>query len=131
MNKKKIQRLISFCLLVICVCSSNSYAASKDTIWASSLHPYGRYALSDRNKLELISSAVHFGFRFSGTSCLIDAYILDHSAHNYLQYTLDGVYQKRIKISGNNRDPIIISGQGKGTHTIWIYKATEAATGPI
>jgi hypothetical protein len=26
---------------------------------------------------------------------------------------------------------LILSGLGKGQHTIWIYKATEAATGPV
>jgi hypothetical protein len=131
MNKKSIFRLFNCCLVLICAVSSSSLASSKDTIWASSLHPYGRYALSEQGKLELISSAVHFGFRFSGTTCMIDAYILDQSAHNYLQYTLDGVYQKRIKISGNHRETLIIGGMPKSHHTIWIYKATEAATGPI
>ena len=95
------------------------------------LTSFGRFALSSEGKLELISSAVHFGFRFSGRTCRIDAYIPEKSAHNYLQYTLDGVYQKRIKIEGNNRTPIAIGGLEMGSHTIWIYKATEAATGPV
>ncbi|HEY4964885.1 MAG TPA: GDSL-type esterase/lipase family protein [Puia sp.] len=131
MNKKSIFHLCSFCLLLIYANTSISYATSRDTLWASALHPYGRFAMNGRSKLELISSAVHFGFRFSGTACSINTYILDTSAHNYLQYTLDGAYQKRIKISGNNRLPLMIGGLGKGSHTIWIYKATEAATGPI
>jgi lysophospholipase L1-like esterase len=130
-NKKSIYHLCSLCLLFICANYCISFAASKDTVWASSLHPYGRFAMSENGKLELISSAVHFGFRFSGTTCMIDAYILDQSAHNYLQYTLDGVYQKRIKIFGNNHQLLMISGLGNRSHVIWIYKATEAATGPI
>jgi len=111
--------------------STSSFALSKDTVLASSLYPIGRYEKNAKSGLELISSAVHFGFRFTGTNCLIDAYIMDKTAHNYLQYTLDGVYQKRIKIYGNNRQPLKIGGLGKGNHIIWMYKATEAATGPI
>ena len=131
MNKKNKLHLFGFYLLTILASTSISFAASTDTLWASSLHPYGRFAWTENGKLELISSAVHFGFRFSGPSCKIDAYILDESAHNYLQYTLDGIYQRRIKITGNNRNSIVIGGLGKGNHTIWIYKATEAATGAV
>ncbi len=131
MNKKRIYRLFCFGLLVIFASSTISFAASKDTLWASSLHPYGRFAWTENSKLELISSAVHFGFRFSGTNCMIDASISDKLAHNYLQYTLDGVYQRRIRITGNNRSPVVIDGLREGTHTIWIYKATEAATGAV
>jgi hypothetical protein len=32
------------------------------------------------------------------------AYLTDTTAHNYLQYELDGVYQKRIRIVGNEED---------------------------
>src|SRR4249920_1963784 len=105
MKRKNIYHLSGFCLLLICINYSVSLAASKDTLWASSMQPYGRFVLNGRDKLELISSAVHFGFRFSGTTCMIDAYILDKTAHNYLQYTLDGVYQRRIRVEGNTRLP--------------------------
>ncbi len=73
---------------------------------------------------------VHFGYRFSGPPVLY-MYIPDPGFHNYLQYTLDGVYQKRIKISGDNHQALSITGLSNGSHTIWIYKATEAQTGPI
>jgi hypothetical protein len=107
------------------------FSASGDTLRASSLNPYGRYLLNADGRLELISSAVHFGFRFTGTTCSVFASIPNPSAHNYLQYTVDGVYQKRIRISGNGEQQLIIGGLGKGAHTLWIYKATEAQTGPI
>jgi hypothetical protein len=131
MNNKIIRRVILLFLLFIFVNKSQSIASSGDTLWASSLHPYGRFAKNGYNDLELISSAVHFGFRFTGTGCSVYAYIPDPSAHNYLQYTVDGIYQKRIRIEGNKREPFRISGLGNGQHTVWIYKATEAATGPV
>src|SRR5450631_859092 len=109
---------------------SFSFAASKDSLSGSSLFPVGRFAVN-AGHLELISSAVHFGFQFKSTTCSLYVYISDPSAHNYLQYTLDGIYQKRVRINGNNRQPLIVGGLPEGLHTIWIYKATEATTGPV
>jgi hypothetical protein len=51
--------------------------------------------------------------------------------HNYLQYEVDGVYQKRIKISKDNNTPVHLTATGNGKHEVWIYKATEATTGPV
>jgi len=111
--------------------SSPSIAASKDTLRAVSLRPYGRYFQHPDGNLELISSAVHFGFHFTGQYCSIFASLSGPSVHNYLQYTVDGTYYRRIKISGSRSHSYTIDGLGKGEHTIWIYKATEATTGPI
>ncbi|HLA59836.1 MAG TPA: hypothetical protein VK622_13775, partial [Puia sp.] len=110
---------------------SSSIAASKDTLNAISLRPYGRYFQNPNGNLELISSAVHFGFRFTGPYCSIFAALSDPAAHNYLQYTVDGIYYRRMRISGNMSRSYNIVGLGKGEHTIWVYKATEATTGPI
>jgi hypothetical protein len=129
MNRKKYYSLLY--LLIFIVSPFSSHANDKDTLRASLLHPYGRFTNNSRGGLELISSAVHFGFRFTGVSCNIYAYISDSAAHNYLQFTLDGIYQKRIRINGNSNLPIKIGPLSNGQHTIWIYKATEAATGPI
>lgn len=104
---------------------------SPDILPASALHPYGRYLFTDSQHVELISSAVHFGFHFTGNSCSLYAYIKDAAGHNYLQYELDGVYQKRIRIEGGSRQPLIITAGSGGSHTVWIYKATEATTGPV
>jgi hypothetical protein len=109
----------------------SSIAASGDTLKAVSLRPYGRYSQNPDGNLELISSAVHFGFRFTGPRCSIYAALSDPAAHNYLQYTVDGIYYRRIKISGTMSRSYNIDGLGKGDHTVWIYKATEATTGPI
>ena len=107
------------------------FSISNDSLPASSLHPFGRFARNVNGNLELISSAVHFGFKFTGPSCSIFAYVSDADGHNYLQYTVDDVYYRKIKVSGNNSRPYNIVGLGSGTHTIWIYKGTEATTGPI
>jgi Carbohydrate esterase 2 N-terminal/GDSL-like Lipase/Acylhydrolase family len=114
-----------------CFLSSPAFSISRDTLFASSLHPYGRFIKNSTGNLELISSAVHFGFKFSGPYCSLFAFISDPDGHNYLQYTVDGIYYKRIKVSGRASLPYNIAGLGKGTHTVWIYKATEATTGPI
>jgi hypothetical protein len=98
---------------------------------ASALYPYGRYLQKAGGDVEMIGSAVHFGFSFSGKECRIYAHLDDSTEHNYLQYELDGVYQKRIRVSRDDRHPVIIAAPADGIHKVWIYKATEAQTGPI
>ena len=86
-------------------CSSfaqNNTGAANDILPATSLRPFGRSLIDQQQNLELISSAVHFGFSFSGKECAVYAFINDANGHNYLQYELDGVYQKRLKIIGDS-----------------------------
>ena len=97
---------------------------------ATQLEPFGRFMLQENLGLELISSGVHFGFSFEGTACKVYAHLSSATEHNYLQYELDGVYQKRIRIEGSSTEPIIIQVP-EGRHVIKIFKATEAHTGPI
>jgi len=120
--------------LLICLFQTNRADAFKsytDTLYAAKLKPFGRYLLNDENKLEMISSAVHFGFKFTGGRCAIYASLKQSQGHNYIQYEVDGVYQKRIRIEANQAEPVIISTNGPGEHTVWIYKTTEAHTGAI
>ncbi|MET0635314.1 MAG: GDSL-type esterase/lipase family protein [Chitinophagaceae bacterium] len=119
-------------VIVISGCTSSGKSGSSSNVLpASALHPVGRTIFNEKDGLELISSASHMGFSFTGDECKIYATINDPSGHNYLQYELDGVYQKRIKIEGRSNEPITITTNGDGRHTIWLYKATEAQTGPI
>lgn len=120
-------------LLFICIgiFSNKVFAFSSDTLWAKYLHPYGRFSQNADGNLELISSAVHFGFRFTGSDCTVFASLPNPGIHNYLQYVVDGVYVKRIRISGISPQSYVIAGLKKGIHAIWIYKATEASTGPV
>lgn len=123
---------VCFFTCISCISSAqNIIDSSLNVLPATSLKPFGRSFINKDHNLELISSAVHFGFTFKGKECTIDAFINDASGHNYLQYELDGVYQKRIKVMGGNVQTITITADADTTHTVWIYKATEAATGPI
>ncbi|MEO7215728.1 GDSL-type esterase/lipase family protein [Mucilaginibacter sp.] len=122
-----ILSFIAFFLLGSCDAQSTIKA---DTLTAQQLKPYGRYLYNQQHNLELISSAVHFGISFTGETCALYVSLADASAHNYLQYELDGVYQKRLRVNGNSKAPIVITTT-PGKHTIWIYKATEAHTGAI
>jgi len=97
---------------------------------ASALHPFGRWLAADSGQVELIGGAAHVGFRFLGSTCALYAYVTD-TGHNYLQYELDGVYQRRVRIMGGSRMPVIIKAGSVGPHTVWVYKATEATTGPV
>lgn len=102
-----------------------------DTLYAAKLKPVGRYFLNDKKELVMISSAVHFGFKFKGPQCELYISTNDIKDHNFFQYELDGVYKKRIRIEGRDKNPIIIKASGNGKHTVWIYKATEAHSGAI
>ncbi|TKK71592.1 GDSL family lipase [Ilyomonas limi] len=130
MLKKTNVFLLSFFLLYITVAAQSRPAHDQQVIYGNALKPYGRYSMNGHN-LKLISSAVHVGFTFTGKECTMYAFINDANSHNYLQYELDGVYQKRIKVAGNAAQPITLSADSNGTHTVWIYKATEAQTGPV
>jgi hypothetical protein len=123
---------VAICFLLLSSFSATSqHKINGNVLPATALHPYGRTLFTNDKKLELISSAVHFGFSFYGKECQIFASIPDVNAHNYLQYVLDGKYQKRIRINGNSDQPTILNVSSEGKHTVWIYKATEATTGPI
>lgn len=106
-------------------------ATGKDFLPAVSLKPFGRTVSGKGKTLELISSASHFGFSFEGTECRVEAAVPPGLDHNYLQYELDGVYQKRLQVSSKTAEGLVIRATNGGRHTLWIYKATEAHTGAV
>ncbi len=122
---------ITFILFILCALQSAAKVKSADTLFAVDLKPLGRTIINDKNGLELITSAAHFGFSFKGSECAVYVGIANTGEHNYLQYELDGVYQKKIRIEGSSKEPLIIKAAGNGLHHIWIYKATEAHTGSL
>ncbi|AMJ64716.1 hypothetical protein AXW84_04175 [Hymenobacter sp. PAMC 26628] len=123
--------LLAFCGLGLSAAPAAVPAKGPSTLPATALPAYGRYRLTAAGQLELISSAVHFGFSFEGTQCEIFASLPGADDHNYLQYELDGVYQRRLRIDGNAKTPLVLTAPSPGRHTVWVYKATEAHTGPI
>lgn len=127
----KIRTAITFIISIFCVLQSTAKAKVTDTLYATGLKPIGRTIINSARQLELITSGAHFGFSFKGSSCAIYVSIADAGGHNYLQYELDGVYQKRVRLEGSSTAPVIINANGLGSHRIWIYKATEAHTGAL
>lgn len=127
----KSRTLPTLILSVFCVLQSIAKNKTADTISAADLQPVGRSLINSQHNLALITSGAHFGFSFKGNECAIYVTIADANAHNYLQYELDGTYQKRIRVNGDLKEPIIIKANSAGTHRIWIYKATEATTGAL
>jgi lysophospholipase L1-like esterase len=126
-------RLLSFFLVLILIDAGCTVIRKTpvDILSAVDLRPYGRFQINEQKELELISSAVHFGFSFEGDSCVIKVRGTNPIGHNFLQYELDGIYQKRIRINGSTSTPLTIRAKEKGKHIVWIYKATEAHTGAI
>ncbi len=129
--KLKLHYLVILFYLFSISCSSSKITITgNDTLPASSLQPVGRYVFNNQ-QLELITTAAHFGFSFSGKECSVFSYITNTNGHNYLQYELDGVYQKKIRIEGNSKQPFMITASAEGIHKVWIYKTTEAHSGPV
>jgi lysophospholipase L1-like esterase len=122
---------LTLAAMVLCLWASPSPARPPGTLPASSLYGYGRCLVNDKGQMELISSAAHVGFTFRGQGCTVYASVSDASGHNFLQYELDGVYQNKVRISGNTSIPLVIRATTTGVHTIWIYKNTEAMSGPV
>jgi len=122
--------LLSLCIAQLGCAPLKKNQATSDTLSAKDLKPFGRSMLHEGRGLELISGAVHFGFAFEGTTCKLYVDLANRNAHNYLQYEVDGHYQKRLRVKGNSMDPILINVPA-GKHEIRIFKATEAHTGPI
>lgn len=127
---RQLHFLPIFFLFILPACNSPKTDGST-TLTASELFAFGRVLQNENNHIELISSAAHVGFTFTGTECQVYAYINASAGHNYLQYELDGEYQKRIKITGTANEPIVIKATTDGPHAVWLYKATEAHTGPL
>lgn len=118
-----------FCYAVLfagCIVTKNQPGAS--SLSATALKPVGRYAF-DNAELQMISSGMYFGFTLNGTVCSLQ--VSSPEQHNYLQYELDGVYQKRIRVEKGNNGLIQIIAPKSGQHNVWIFKATEAHTGPV
>lgn len=126
---KNIYSLFLLFILIGCA-SSRQNVDETGTLLAKDLAPFGRTAVNEEG-LELISSASHFGFSFEGKECRLLVSLSNWQDHNYLQYQLDGVYQKRIRIDKSSKAPIVLTAPGEGKHTVYIYKATEAHTGPV
>jgi lysophospholipase L1-like esterase len=130
--KITLQNLVLLAILISYhVANGQEQVNDIDTLSANALLPMGRYYYDDHNALHLISSAAHFSVGFKGKQCSIVYALPDTNAHGYLQYELDGVYQKRIRINGNNKLPLIIAAAKNSRHLLTIYKTTEAHTGDI
>jgi lysophospholipase L1-like esterase len=125
-NKRSLAAIVLFIVFAGCAA-----AQPVDKLSAANMLPFGRSLLNEQHNLELISSACQVGFSFEGTTCSLQVSLPSWLHHNYLQYELDGVYQKRIRIDSATTTPVVITAPAAGTHTVWIYKATEAHTGAI
>ncbi len=110
--------------------STRNISSEKEILSGKDLHAYGRTIVDGAGALHLITSAAHFGFSFDGSRVQLFVSLTNGASHNYIQYELDGVYQKKIRIERALQQPLTITAP-PGKHTVWIYKATEAHTGDI
>ena len=67
--------LVIALILIIRCSSTHPRGTHLNLLEANNLKPVGRFLFKKNNQLELIGTAVHFGFRFSGNNCTIIASI--------------------------------------------------------
>ena len=103
-------------------------SATVDSLPGSALVVYGR-GLVNNGGMELIGSAAHVGVSFTGQRCELDVLVPGEAVHNYVQYELDGVYGKKLRVAG--RQTVVIEAPRAGVHRVWLYKAGEAMSGPV
>jgi lysophospholipase L1-like esterase len=130
-TSKVLPVIVAFYVFFSGCVTSKPDSSKVSQLQPTDMHPFGRTIINSNQHLELISSAAHVGFSFEGTECRVYASSVSWQHHNYLQYELDGVYQKRLRISSKSTDTIVITAPKAGKHTVWIYKATEAHTGAV
>jgi hypothetical protein len=78
-----------------------------DSLMPKQLHPHGRYAFDNRHELELISSAAHFGFSFTGERiALLSSPMVKGSARmslekciNKVKKAIDGKYPADVPVA--------------------------------
>ncbi|RYZ54783.1 MAG: hypothetical protein EOO14_13915, partial [Chitinophagaceae bacterium] len=122
--------IASFFILTGCFGTKKSVAANGDNVLAAAdLKPFGRTVMQAEG-LALVSSASHVGFSFEGKECRLRVSLPSWLHHNYLQYELDGQYMGRLTVSAKDT-ALWIFAANEGRHTVWLYKATEAHTGPV
>lgn len=123
--------ITGICIVLVLGCSVFKSQSGKDVLRGPDLQPFGRTAVSG-SELELISSASFFSFRFDSRYCSLVVNLASWQDHNYIQYEMDGAYVKRLRVTrGKTPQLILLDGGTEGQHTVTIYKATEAHTGPI
>ena len=90
----------------------------------------GRIEKADNSSIILIGSASSVTFGFKGTTCTLNLQASDtRPHHNYVVIEVDGQYYSRKKImpAGTKVEVIVPTG----SHTLSVYKATEAANGNV
>ncbi|MBF4472884.1 SGNH/GDSL hydrolase family protein [Flavobacterium sp. HJJ] len=125
MNYKKIY------LLFLLVCGSSISIAQKNAENQLYFEYSGRIEKLADNKAVLIGAAAAVSFDFIGDSCSVSLQsMVDHQ--NYVSIELDGNYIGRVRIEkGEIKSYPVKVSNGKKTHHLSIYKATEAANGGV
>lgn len=90
----------------------------------------GRVATHDNGDRALVGSASSVAFGVKGDS--VTVYLKSQfRPRNYVVITIDGEYQERYTIKGDSVNKMVLKLDGKESHYIEIFKATEAASGEV
>jgi lysophospholipase L1-like esterase len=97
-------------------------------------HPFiqytGRIDFTNPKLPRFWQPAVSFHIKFVGTTCevILNDEVLWEKNHNYLEVVVDGI-AKRIQTKSAHDTIVVAKGLTAGTHTLTVYKNTEANIG--
>lgn len=118
--------------LLFIACAISLSCTEKDNSEKVTYLVKGRTEKKD-DKIILIGSASSVTFGFSGAKCVLKLEAQDtFEHHNYISLVLDGKYIGRQRIeNGAGTYPVTVKANANDSHTLTIYKATEAANGNV
>ena len=121
------QKILSLFIVAAFACAGKSENVTDK-------QPYtvkGRTEVLEWNTIALIGSASSVTFGFKGTKCTVKLSTTDtYEHHNYIVIEVDGQYYSRYKIQPSGTSvPVMV--QGGQSHTLTVYKATEASNGTV
>ena len=126
-NMQFIKNTLTILLFVFSLATSAQNNNGKKTTYLYQ----GRIEKLPNDKAILISSGASVSFSFKGKSCKVALQVKDtYNKHGYVSVELDGKYIGRLRIDSDLKFYPINATTNK-THTVTIYKATEAANGGI
>lgn len=122
-----LHKLLSLLVVTAFACISGTSTITDTSVYTTK----GRTEQLDANKIALIGSASSVTFGFRGTACTVNLDTKDTFVHNnYAVIEVDGQYYSRETIKPGGT-AIAVKVKQEGSHTITVYKATEAANGTV
>jgi hypothetical protein len=129
-----LRSVILLSIVVSSLFQSEAVAQQNRLPFFAADHPFiqytGRIDFTNPKLPRFWQPAVYIHIKFVGTACevILNDEVLWGKNHNYLEVVVDGI-AKRIQTKSAHDTIVVAKGLAAGTHTLTIYKNTEANIG--